>query len=92
MDGPAGKMDSYAVEVYDNMIMVYSDNECVMKKIGKRGDLKPDFLRYLNAQVADLRKNNPIWGEWEIKTALQSLAHQWIERYARDCFGGTVLA
>ena len=99
MESPAGKMDSYAVEVYNRIIMVYSDSECVMKALGdltfwssgKRGDWKPDFLRYLNAEVADLRRDNPIWGEWEIKTALQSLAHQWIESYAPQCFPTTVI-
>lgn len=102
MDGPGEKIkqkiDPAAQEVYDIIVRLYSGNECVMKELerrvwdsGKKGDWKPDFMRYLNNQAKELRRLNPIWSEDVLRANLMSLAHQWFEGYASDCFGGTVL-
>jgi hypothetical protein len=93
------KMDPATQEVYDIIGSLYSSNECVMKALGdltvwssgKRGDWKPDFMRYLKNQTEELRRLNPIWSEDVLRANLMSLAHQWFEGYAPQCFGGTVL-
>jgi hypothetical protein len=58
----------------------------------KRGNWKPDFLRYLNNEVEEIRRQNPIYSADVVGAILMSRAHQWIEGYASECFRNTVLA
>ena len=100
MEKMAQRIDPVAKEVYDIVVRLYSNNECVMKALSdlniwssrRRGDWKPDFLRYLNNEVEEIRRQNPIYSADVVGAILMSRAHQWIEGYASECFRNTVLA
>lgn len=90
-----------AQEIYDILVRLYSKNKCVMEALGaltiwsskKRGDWKPDFLKFLNKIASDMTPaNGPAPFYDTLMATLMAEGHKWFEGYAAECFRSPTVA